>query len=482
MNPNELRVRLRNLVAAPPRPWYRVANQSAGPTQIYLYNDIGMGGVYADELVDELRKINGPVELHLSSGGGEIFEGIPIYNNLCSRDVTVYIDGLAGSAASFIAMAASPGKLYMAKTASMMIHEGQVMAAGNASELMALVDVLERESKKIAGIYADRSGLAGHDADYFRAKMKIETWYDAEEALAEGLVDAIFDPRTGQDVALSRPAARAAVQTGTLVNTATAAAGAKQLGDGWVQDPDGKTRFDPDGDGDDDSTPEGDTDHDYFDPDGKQIKPIPPRPTPAGNHAAAAVVLNAVPPDHGPMSGTHTHPHPAYAGPEGGADAMHSHEHTHNGDNLHHHTHDAPGAATEAAASAGTAVLNADGVDTTPWDADKAWHNGTTSEDPAAFYEAICAGKKNGDPSTRAGWALPYKYTPSSPPNAGGVRAALAVLGGARGGVQGLINRTEAQDTLQAAMKKVNPDWKPGDQIETGLLSAVMLELVKGGR
>lgn len=467
MNPNELRVRFRNLVAAPPRPWYRVANQTTGPTQIYLYNDIGMGGVYADDLVDELRKINGPVELHLNSGGGEIFEGVAIYNNLCSRDVAVYIDGLAGSAASFIAMAASPGKLFMAKTASMMIHEGQTMAMGNASQIAALVDVLERESKKIAGIYADRSALADHDADYFRAKMQIETWYNAEEALAEGLIDIIFDPRTGQDVAQTRASVHAT--TAPVVANAT---GAKQLGDGWVQDPDGTKRFDPDGDGDDDSTPEGDTDHDWFDENGKSIKPIPPCPGMAS--AATATVLNAA--NHGPTTATHTHPHPAFAGPEGGADGMHSHEHSHDGDNLHHHTHPATMPATEVAARTDTSVTNEGGIDNSPWDASKAWHNGTQADDPAAFYEGICAGKKSGDPSTQAAWALPYKYHPSDPPNAAGVRNALARLSQ----TQGLINKGEAQSTLEAAMKKINPDYAPGDRLDGSLLGAALTAGLKG--
>ena len=157
---------------------------------------------------------------------------------------------------------------------------------------------------------------------------------------------------------------------------------------------------------------------------------------------------------------------------------MHAHEHTHSGDNLHHHTHPATTPPTEVAAHAGVAVVDDAGVDTTPWDADKAWHAGSESEDPAKFYEGICAGKRNGDPSTQAAWALPYKYSPSAAPNAGGVRAALARLNQ----TQGLINKADAQSTLQAAMKKVNPDYKPGDQVDGALLSAVLRELVRGGK
>ena len=477
MNPNELRTRFRNLVGAKPRPWYRVANQAAGPTQIHIYNDIGLGGMTAEDLVDDLSKINGPVELRLNSGGGEIFEGIAIYNALCARDVAVYIDGLAGSAASFIAMAASPGKLFMAKTGTMMIHDGQAIAMGNASELTSMVNVLERESQKIASIYADRSGK---DAAYFRGKMQAETWYNADEALAEGLIDAIFDPRTGQDVAAASNGARAPVHAsaGVPVNAAATPpkppAGDKPLGDGWVQGADGNTRFDPDGDGDDDATPEGDTDHDYFDPDGKQVKPIPPCP-PVPTDKTAPVVYAAAAGTHEPMTGTHTHPHPAFGGPDANNDGVHGHEHSHDSDNAHQHTHPATATVT---GHAGAEVLNEASVDNTPWDASKAWHAGSEAEDPAAFYGAICAGKKSGDPSTQGAWALPYKYTPSSPPNAAGVRDALGRLSQTKG----LINKTEAGDTLEAAMRKVNPDYKPGDLVEPGLLSAVLTQLVRGGK
>lgn len=284
MNPNELRKRAQNLLATK-RDWYRVENQAMGPTKVHIYDEIGVMGVTAKDLTADLGNITGQVELHINSPGGEIFDGIAIFNALSSRDVAVYIDGVAASAASFIAMAASPGKLHMAKNATMMIHDGQVMAAGDAAELMSLVDILERESKKIANIYAERTGK---DADYWRTKMKATTWYDAEEALADGLVDDIFDPRTGEVV--NRPQV-------VLTNKAEQA-------DGWLWNADdgsvngwrvrdGKWVFDPDNDGDDDSTPEGDSDHDYWDENGKQIKPIPPKPQQAPAASSATTVTNA---------------------------------------------------------------------------------------------------------------------------------------------------------------------------------------------
>lgn len=397
-----MRTRLRNLVPKADQKWYRIVNRAAAPTQIHIYDDIGFMGVTAQGLVDDLANINGPVELRLNSGGGEIFEGIAIYNALCSRDVAVYIDGIAASAASFIAMAASPGKLFMAKNATMMIHDGQAMVMGNSQELSSMVDILERESEKIAGIYADRTGKS---TKYFRNKMQKETWYDAQQAKSEGLVDTVFDPRTGEPVNF----------TAVLVNMA----GDKPIGDGWVCGADGKDRFDPDGDGDDDSTPEGDTDHDYFAPDGTQIKQVPPMP----EHECAKV-----------------------------------------------------SPAKKSGNKSRKSRIRNDGFDNSSWDAAKAWHNGATSDDPAAFYAGICAGQKSGDKSTQDAWALPYKYTPSSQPNLAGVKNALSRLPQ----TEGLTNEAQAKSTLESLMKKANPDYKPGDAMDASLLAQVMANFLKG--
>jgi HK97 family phage major capsid protein len=98
-------------------------------------------------------------------------------------------------------------------------------------------------------------------------------------------------------------------------------------------------------------------------------------------------------------------------------------------------------------------------VDESAWDASKAWSNGAASDDPAAFYAGICAGKKAGDKATQDAWALPYKYHPGDPPNAAGVKAALGRLPS----TQGLTNEAEAKSKLQGLMKQINPDYEPAD-------------------
>lgn len=256
MNPAEMRQRLRNYAAAQPgKQWFRIVNQAGLPTQVMIYDEIGFFGVSAQQFADQLGEIGGPVELYINSPGGEIFDGISIYNQLLRcPEVSVYIDGIAASAASFIAMAASPGKLGMAKNAKMMIHNGQAFAAGDAAELRKMAELLDAETANIASIYADRTGRPAED---FLAMMGDETWLSAQQACSEGLADYVYDPRRGPtNVLMTRPL--------------NANAGWVQRGGKWV--------FDPDGDGDDDANPEGDTDNDYFDADGKQLKAIPPDP------------------------------------------------------------------------------------------------------------------------------------------------------------------------------------------------------------
>jgi ATP-dependent Clp endopeptidase proteolytic subunit ClpP len=413
--------RLQNLLGTLPK-WYSISNAASPglPTQVSIYDEIGFFGVPAGEFMADLKGIQGDIELHINSPGGDVHDGIAIYNQLKQRAGTigVIVDGLAASAASFIAQAASPGKLEMAPHSQMMVHNGFSMGIGDAADLRKTADLLDMVTTEIASIYAERTGKP---VEYWQAKMADETWFTAEQAVAEGLADKVHGQAAaddGWDLSVfanweivdetgeppeqgsgrNRPAPAGRSNT-RPVNAAG--------GSGYVKR-DGKWVFDPDGDGDDDGHPDGDTDHDYWSADGHQLKAIPPDPD--GKQGK-------------PLP-------PAAKGPE-------------------------------------YPVLNAD-VDNSPWDASKAWSAGADSDDPAAFYKGICAGRRAGDPSTQAAWALPYKYSPSSPPNAGGVRAALARFSQ----TQGLTNSGEAKATLERAMKQVNPDWEPDDEMDTELLAA----------
>lgn len=169
--------------------WYRIEN-SADLTQVHVYDDIGNGGVSAKSFLADLAGIKGPIELHLSSGGGEVFDGIAIYNSLKQRgNVAIVIDSLAASIASVIAMSADTGKLSIARNATMMIHDGFGMTVGNAADMRQMADLLDKTSDNIATIYAERTG---RPANEWREAMKTETWYSADEAVNAGLADRVL--------------------------------------------------------------------------------------------------------------------------------------------------------------------------------------------------------------------------------------------------------------------------------------------------
>lgn len=173
---------------------YRIEN-SAGGADVYLYDIIGDWGVTASDFVSAIRGLGSmPIDLHLNSGGGDVWDGVAIYNAIRNHpgQVTVYVEGLAASAASLIAMAGD--QVLMTKGATMMIHDALMGTIGNAADHLDSAALLEKVSATIAEIYSDRAG--GEPTDW-RAAMQAGTdgtWYTAAEAVAAGLADAIAEP------------------------------------------------------------------------------------------------------------------------------------------------------------------------------------------------------------------------------------------------------------------------------------------------
>jgi len=170
--------------------WYRITNKT-DVSEVYLYNEVGAWGVSADDFVKDLQGVaSDRIDLHLNSPGGDFFAGLAIFNALRNHpgEVTVYIDGLAASAASFIAMAGD--KIVAERNAQMMIHEANTVAVGSGTVMRKLADHLDRASTTIAGIYA---GRAGGSAEDWLSRMRAETWYTAAEAKTAGLVDEVTE-------------------------------------------------------------------------------------------------------------------------------------------------------------------------------------------------------------------------------------------------------------------------------------------------
>jgi ATP-dependent protease ClpP protease subunit len=374
--------------------WYRIKNQVDGPTQVFIYDEIGYFGVGASEFIRDLADVNGPIEVRIHSSGGEVFDGLAIYNALIGRkDVTVAVDGLAASIASVIAMAGNP--VLMARQAQMMVHDGFAQAIGNAADLRELADHLDRTSNQIASVYSDHTGKP---VSYWRDVMRAETWYDSPSAIEAGLADRLIESGAGRPVRdpadlwdLSQFHNSGHLLRGRQSDLLNHHDPVPHEGHGAASTDQFAMWWDGDGDGDDDSTPEGDLDHSHWNDAGMQILPVPGRPL--DETLTLIDIMNA-------------------------------------------------------------------SSDDSPWDAGRAWRAGAASSSPAAFYKAICAGRRAGDADKQSSWALPHHYKPGAAPNAAGVRAALARLNQ----TQGLTNKDAAKSHLQAHMRSINPDWEPSDE------------------
>ena len=165
--------------------------------KLLMYGEIGWE-VRAAEFVPAIDAVtDSHIDLHISSPGGDVFEALTIMNALKEHPSTktVYIDGLAASAASFIAVGIG-GEVIMRPGAEMMIHNAQGGAWGDMNDMHAIIERLESASATIADIYAAKTGT---DAKQWRAAMDAETWFSADEALAAGLVDRVEAAGEGVD-------------------------------------------------------------------------------------------------------------------------------------------------------------------------------------------------------------------------------------------------------------------------------------------
>jgi ATP-dependent protease ClpP protease subunit len=189
------------------------AVDDTGTARLRLYDPIdswgGFWGVSAKEfasVLDALPSGVKQIELRVNSPGGEVFDAIAIMNMLRSYDAPVraVVDGIAASAASFIA--ASADETVMGPNSELMIHDAMGIALGNAADMHKFGDVLDHISNNIASVYASKTG--GKTADW-RATMVEEAWYNADEAVAAGLADSVGNtevagdavPVEGQDAA-----------------------------------------------------------------------------------------------------------------------------------------------------------------------------------------------------------------------------------------------------------------------------------------
>ena len=163
---------------------------------IKIQGEIGWD-VIAQEVETDLRNVSGDIVVELDSPGGDVFEGVKIYNLLKDYDkgkVSVVINGVAASMGSYIAMAGDEIKAY--DNAVFMIHNPWTVAIGDYVEMQKTAEVLEGLAKLLANKYIKKTGKS---EDEIKSLMNDESWFFGEEIKTVGFVDEIINTDEKED-------------------------------------------------------------------------------------------------------------------------------------------------------------------------------------------------------------------------------------------------------------------------------------------
>jgi ATP-dependent Clp endopeptidase proteolytic subunit ClpP len=183
------------------RPWYRITAKAEGEAEILIYDEIvapiikaffGVGQSakdFAKELKD-LGEITA-LTIRINSPGGDVFEGQAIYSLLKAHKAkkTVYVDGLAASIASVIAMAGD--EIIIPENALMMVHNPWGCMCGTADEMRQAADAMDKFTESIVAVYVRRTGK---DLETVQQLMDEETWMTGAEAVELGFADRMTEP------------------------------------------------------------------------------------------------------------------------------------------------------------------------------------------------------------------------------------------------------------------------------------------------
>lgn len=172
--------------------WYSITAKGDSLAEISIYEEIGMFGVTAKQFLEDMKSVGARrILLRINSNGGDVFEGLAIYNRLREHaaGVEVRVDGIAASMASVIAMAGAPVK--MAEGAFLMLHNPGGLVMGNAEDMRETAELLDKVRGSLVTAYERKSGLS---AAKICDMLDKETWLTAAEAKALGFVDEVTEP------------------------------------------------------------------------------------------------------------------------------------------------------------------------------------------------------------------------------------------------------------------------------------------------
>lgn len=171
--------------------WYKIEASANDQAEILVYDVIGWPYNDAGDLVRYVNSLGDKdILVRLNTPGGDVFDGMAIFNSLANHKgkVTIRIEALAASMGSVLAMAGKEIQAY--SNTMMMIHDPWIYTAGNQYELREMADLLEKISGNMLDVYAGRSKIGKRE---MREIMKAETWYTAKEAKEKGFIDTILE-------------------------------------------------------------------------------------------------------------------------------------------------------------------------------------------------------------------------------------------------------------------------------------------------
>ena len=172
--------------------WFNIQGKATDAVaEVYIFNEIGAYGITAQDFISEMKEYKDtPVNLRINCIGGDVFDGMAMYNIIKKREAktTAYIEGIAASMGSVIALAAD--EVVMAENSLFMIHNAWGGAMGEAEDMRKTASILEKISGEIANIYERKTRLS---LNRIVEMMDKETWLNAAEAYELGFIDLISD-------------------------------------------------------------------------------------------------------------------------------------------------------------------------------------------------------------------------------------------------------------------------------------------------
>ena len=174
--------------------WYTIQAKTADTAEISIYDEIGGWGISAQQFAKDFKALGNnlkQINLHIHSPGGDVFDGIAIYNLLKNHPAnkTVTIDGLAASMASVTAMAGT--EIIMPENAMMMIHKPWGVQGGDADDMRKYADLLDKVEDTLIPAYAAKTGKS---AEELAEMLAAETWLNGKECVEHGFADKLAEP------------------------------------------------------------------------------------------------------------------------------------------------------------------------------------------------------------------------------------------------------------------------------------------------